>query len=106
MNTQTEQQILSELRELDPLSLRELLDFLAFLRYRQQPAPKPTPRILQAGSGAFEIYAQLDLGAGGNALQPQDTRPTHAQLTQAAQRMLDDYRGDEDLTSFTALLER
>ncbi len=63
MNTLTEQQILAELRALDPFSQRELLDFLAFLRYRQQPAPKPVvPK-----PGAFKIYARLDLGTGGYA---------------------------------------
>lgn len=65
MNTLTEQQILSELRELDPLSLRELLDFLAFLRYRQQP--KPAHQASQIDPRAFEIYSQLDLGADGDA---------------------------------------
>ncbi len=63
MNTLTEQQILAELRELDPFSQRELLDFPAFLRYRQQPVPEPAvPK-----PDAFKIYASLDLGTGGYA---------------------------------------
>jgi hypothetical protein len=63
MNTFTEQQILSELRALDPFSQQELLDFLAFLRYRQQPPLKPAA----PATNAFEIYARLNLGAGGDA---------------------------------------
>ena len=37
----TDQQILAQLRELDPFSRRELLDFLEFLRYQKQPGTKP-----------------------------------------------------------------
>ncbi len=45
MNTLTEQQIITQLRGLDPFSLRDLLDFLDFLRYRQHPAPKPDVQV-------------------------------------------------------------
>jgi len=63
MNTLTEQQIIKELQELDPFSRQELLDFLAFLRGRQQPPLKPAT----SATNAFEIYVRLNLGAGGNA---------------------------------------
>ena len=36
LNTVIEQKILTQWRELDPLSQRELLDFIEFLRYRRQ----------------------------------------------------------------------
>ncbi len=45
MDTLLEQQILNDLRTLDAFSQRELLDFLAFLRYRKQPAPKTARQI-------------------------------------------------------------
>ena len=58
MDTLIEQQILTDLRELDPFSQRELLDFLAFLRYRQPPTPLPVA-LKPATTNAYEIYARL-----------------------------------------------
>lgn len=55
MDALTEQQVLADLRTLDPFSQRELLDFLAFLRSRRAPQqPK-------SATNTFEIYAGLDL---------------------------------------------
>jgi hypothetical protein len=66
MNTLTEQQILKELQELDPFSQQELLDFLAFLRGRQQlePTKQPTevakkPHRSIRDNPAFGMWADL-----------------------------------------------
>lgn len=42
MRTLTDQQILTQLHELDPFSRHELLDFMEYLRYRKHPTAKPT----------------------------------------------------------------
>jgi hypothetical protein len=53
MDTLTEQQILTQLSELDPFSRHELMDFLAFLRYRRQPIPE-MPRPLPPLRGKYK----------------------------------------------------
>jgi len=55
MDALTEQQVLADLRTLDPFSQRELLDFLTFLRSRR------TPQQPKSATNTFEIYADLAL---------------------------------------------
>jgi hypothetical protein len=57
MQSLTDQQILAQLRELDPFSRHELLDFLEFLRYRKRPVVKlvvPTPTVKNPTAALLE----------------------------------------------------